>query len=80
MNRQPPLDVNAPESVSLSSPFGADNALALAIMEEAKRRGTEIGTDPELLAALSGIGGEEQIPRELYVAIAAVLDWVDGLK
>jgi type III secretion system FlhB-like substrate exporter len=80
MNRQPPLDVNTAESVSLSSPFGADNALALAIMEEAKRRGTEIGTDPELLAALSGIGGEEQIPRELYVAIAAVLDWVDGLK
>jgi type III secretion system FlhB-like substrate exporter len=49
-------------------------------MEEATRRGTEIGSDPELLAALSGIGGEEQIPRELYVAIAAVLGWVDGLK
>lgn len=80
MNRQPPPDLDNAESGSLSPPLAADNALALAIMEEAKRRGTEIGTDPELLAALSSMGGEEQIPRELYVAIAAVLDWVDGLK
>ncbi|MCE2869828.1 MAG: EscU/YscU/HrcU family type III secretion system export apparatus switch protein [Oxalobacteraceae bacterium] len=80
MNRQPPPDLHNVHVGPTSQTPGTDNALALAIMEEATRRGTEIGSDPELLAALSGIGGEEQIPRELYVAIAAVLGWVDGLK
>jgi type III secretion system FlhB-like substrate exporter len=56
------------------------HSVTLAIIEEAQRRGTEIGTDHELLALFSSMDGEEQIPREVYAAVAAVLAWVDGLK
>lgn len=57
----------------------ADENLVAAIMEEAKRRGIELTSDPELLATLASVETEEQIPRELYAAMAAVLSWVDGL-
>ena len=58
----------------------ADVTLVAAIMEEAKRRGIELTADPDLLAALANVQSEEEIPRELYAAIAAVLSWVDGLQ
>lgn len=86
MNRPHVSDVQAMEESTLKAsttkplPIATDNALAGAVIDEARRRGIEIGDDPELLAVLSRISGEEQIPRELYVAIAAVLGWVDGLK
>jgi type III secretion system FlhB-like substrate exporter len=81
MNHLHITDVQSEEGSNLApTPAPADNALAMAIKQEAQRRGIEIGDDPELLAILSRIAGEEQIPREFYVAIAAVLTWVDGLK
>ena len=58
----------------------ADESLVAAIIEEAKRRGIELTSDPELLATLASVETEEQIPRELYAAMAVVLSWVDGLS
>lgn len=57
----------------------ADEALVAAIVEEARRRGIELTSDPELLAALASVESEDQIPRELYAAMAVVLSWMDGL-
>jgi len=81
MNRPPELEPSSsderPQMPLLAS---TSDSVSLAIIEEAHRRGTDIGNDHELLALFSSIDGEEQIPREVYVAIAAVLAWVDGLK
>lgn len=68
------------ESYVAPTPAAADNALAIAIKLEAQRRGIEIGDDPELVAILSRIAEQEHIPKEFYVAVAAVLTWVEGLK
>ena len=57
----------------------ADEGLVAAIVEEARRRGIELTTDPELLATLASVESEDQIPRELYAAMAVVLSWMDGL-
>ena len=57
----------------------ADEALVAAIVEEARRRGIELTSDPELLAALASVESEDQIPRELYAAMAVVLSWMDRL-
>ena len=81
MNRSPKLEQSKPDERSLT-PLSAStsHSVSLAIIEEAQRRGIEVGDDPELLALFSSMDGEERIPREVYVAIAAVLAWVDGLK
>lgn len=57
----------------------ADKGLVAAIIEEAERRGIELTSDPELLATLASVESEDQIPRELYAAMAVVLSWMDGL-
>ena len=57
----------------------ADEGLVAAIVEEARRRGIELTSDPELLAALASVESEDQIPRDLYAAMAVVLSWMDGL-
>lgn len=57
----------------------ADEGLVAAIIEEAERRGIELSSDPELLATLASVESEDQIPRELYAAMAVVLSWMDGL-
>jgi len=36
-------------------------------------------SDPDLLAALASVESEDQIPRDLYAAMAVVLSWMDGL-
>jgi type III secretion system FlhB-like substrate exporter len=81
MNRPPELEPSSSDEQPLMPLLAStSHAVSLAIIEEAQRRGTEIGEDHELLAQLSSIDGEEQIPREVYGVIAAVLAWVDGLK
>ncbi|MFM8466606.1 MAG: EscU/YscU/HrcU family type III secretion system export apparatus switch protein [Oxalobacteraceae bacterium] len=57
----------------------AEETLVAAIVEEAKRRGIELTRDPDLLAALASVESEDQIPREMYAAMAVVLSWMDGL-
>ena len=81
MNRPSnPKALPADEKSLQSSPAKEGSSVAQAIIEEAQRRGTDIGNDAECLALFSRIDGEEQIPRELYVAIAAVLSWMDSWK
>ena len=54
--------------------------LADAIIAEAKRQGIYITQDKELVAALSRLDLEQEIPRDLYVAVAVVLSWAYWLK
>ena len=58
---------------------GSDE-LALAIIAEAKRQGVYIAQDPQLVAALSRLDLQQEIPRELYTAVAVVLSWAYWLK
>ena len=74
-------DFFQPDDADRATPLRrADENLVAAIMEEAKRRGIELTTDPELLATLASVESEAQIPRELYAAMAVVLSWMDGLS
>ena len=43
-------------------------------------KGDFISEDPQLLALLSRLNVDEEIPRELYTAVAVVLSWVYWLK
>jgi flagellar biosynthesis protein len=54
--------------------------LAEAIIAEAKRQGIYITEDRELVAALSQLDLEQEIPRDLYVAVAVVLSWAYWLR
>ena len=58
---------------------GADD-LARQMIEEAKKQGVFISEDPQLLALLSRLNVDEEIPRELYTAVAVILSWVYWLK
>ena len=81
MNRPPELEPSNGDDQALI-PLSASTSLSvsLAIIDEAQRHGIEIGADHELLALFSSMDGEEQIPREVYEAVAAVVAWVDSLK
>ena len=56
------------------------NEVADAIIAEAKKQGIYIAQDRELVAALSRLNLEQEIPRELYVAVAVVLSWAYWLQ
>lgn len=53
---------------------------AEAIIEEARKRGVHIAHDPQLVAVLSQLSLDEEIPEELYTTVAVVLSWVYWLK
>ena len=57
-----------------------DDELAQEIIAEAKKHGIFIAEDPQLVAALSQIGLSEEIPEELYQAVAVMLAWAYWLK
>ncbi len=57
-----------------------DNNLAQRIIEEAKRQGVYVTEDPQLLALLSRLQVDEEIPQELYTAVAVILSWIYWLK
>jgi flagellar biosynthesis protein len=57
-----------------------DDELALEIIAEAKKYGIFIAEDPQLVAALSQVGLSEEIPEELYQAVAVILAWAYWLK
>jgi flagellar biosynthesis protein len=50
------------------------------MLEEAKRQGIFVTEDPQLLALLSRLKVDEQIPPELYSAVGVILSWVYWLK
>ena len=54
--------------------------LAEIIIEEAKKQGIYIAEDPKLLAALAQLDIEDEIPEELFTAVAVVLSWAYWLK
>jgi flagellar biosynthesis protein len=58
---------------------GSDE-LALAIIAEAKKQGVYIAQDAQLVAALSRLDLQQEIPLELYTAVAVVLSWAYWLK
>ena len=54
--------------------------LAERIIEEARRRGVYITSDPQLLGLLGQLELDQEIPEQLYAAVAAVLSWAYWLK
>jgi len=57
-----------------------DDELAARIIEEAQKHGVYIAEDPQLLAMLSRLEVDQEIPRDLYTAVAVILSWVYWLK
>ena len=57
-----------------------EDDLARQMIEEAKKQGVFISEDPQLLALLSRLNVDDEIPRELYTAVAVILSWVYWLK
>jgi flagellar biosynthesis protein len=54
--------------------------LAEAIIAEARKQGVHIAEDPQLVGLLSQLQINEEIPENLYVAVAVILSWVYWLK
>jgi len=84
-NRPPPLSsavalrydgINAPKVTAKGSGEIADQILQIA-----KEHGIPLHEDPDLLDLLSRLDLGDEIPRDLYVAIAKVIAfayWVNG--
>jgi len=54
--------------------------LARRIIEEAKKQGVYVAEDPQLLALLSRLDVGDEIPQDMYTAVAVILSWVYWLK
>ncbi len=57
-----------------------DGELAVRILQEARENGVLIAEDAQLVQLLSKLQVDEEIPTELYTAVAVVLSWVYWLK
>ncbi|PQA81621.1 flagellar biosynthesis protein FlhB [Limnohabitans sp. TS-CS-82] len=57
-----------------------DDELARRIVEEAKRQGVYVAQDPRLLAMLSRLDVGQEIPQDMFTAVAVILSWVYWLK
>ena len=57
-----------------------DQELAQRIIEEARRHGVHVAEDPVLLARLAKVDLNQEIPPELYTAVAVILSWVYWLR
>jgi len=58
----------------------AEAHLAEQLIDEARRQGVYVTEDPQLLALLSRLNVDDEIPPELYTAVAVILSWVYWLK
>ena len=58
----------------------AEDDLALEMIAEARAHGVYITPDPALLALLSRRDVDQEVPTELYTAVAVILSWVYWLK
>ncbi len=54
--------------------------LAERLIEEAQRQGVHVAQDPALLSMLSKVDIDQEIPSEVYAAVAVVLSWVYWLR
>ena len=78
------------EAIALGFPHGDDAAPSVTVKGEldvashivafAKKHGVPVIERPELCEALGGLPLDEQIPRELFEAAAAVLAEVGALR
>jgi flagellar biosynthesis protein len=66
-------------STPIVSARGQDE-LAQRIIEEARQHGVYVAEDPQLVALLSRVDLESEIPTELFTAVAVILSWVYWLK
>jgi flagellar biosynthesis protein len=57
-----------------------DEALADRIVQEALKNGVYVAQDPQLLAMLARLELDQEIPPELYRAVAVILSWAYWLK
>ena len=57
-----------------------EDELARRIIEEAKRQGVYVAEDPRLLAMLSRLDVGQEIPEDMFTAVAVILAWVYWLK
>ena len=57
-----------------------EEEIAYAIIDEARKRGIHVAEDPQLVAVLSKLRLDEEIPEELYATVAVVLSWVYWLR
>jgi len=57
-----------------------ENELAQRIVAEAKRQGVYVAEDPRLLAMLSRLDVGQEIPPEMFTAVAVILSWVYWLR
>jgi flagellar biosynthesis protein len=57
-----------------------DGELANRILQEARENGVLIAEDAQLVQLLSKLEVDQEIPTELYTAVAVVLSWVYWLK
>ncbi len=54
--------------------------LARRIVAEAKKQGVYVAEDPRLLAMLSRLDVGQEIPQDMFTAVAVILAWVYWLK
>ena len=54
--------------------------LAEIIIQEAEKQGIYIAKDPKLLSALAKLDIDQEIPEELFTAVAVILSWAYWLK
>ena len=57
-----------------------DDELADAIVREAQAQGVFVTRDPALASALAQLRLDEEIPDELFTAVAIVLSWAYWLR
>lgn len=58
----------------------AEGDLALDMIAQARRHGVLITEDPQLLAQLTQLQVDQEIPPELYRTVSVILTWVYWLK
>ena len=58
----------------------AYDELAERVIELAREKGIYIAKDPHLLAMLSRLDLDQEIPPQLYAAVAVILSWAYWLK
>ncbi|NBX53735.1 MAG: hypothetical protein EBQ82_04060 [Betaproteobacteria bacterium] len=54
--------------------------LARLILAEAEKQGVFVSQDPQLLSLLSRLEVGDEIPQDMYTAVAVILSWVYWLK
>ena len=50
------------------------------ILAEAEKQGVFVSQDPQLLALLARLEVGDEIPQDMYTAVAVILSWVYWLK